>query len=174
MSLGAAQYQQFILKQPASAVSKTVVCRTGWRPEACRVTVYAADAGAAYAIDTAGYDEAAITKGPTEKRRPAGILNGAVAGGLKDFKDDAASAAVGTDGITFFDRGVKIGQDTDIMKVNSAIVVVECFRSANGAVVVDLSKSREDRAATDGEQYKGGEAAVGDLSDLGVTVETPE
>ena len=118
--LGAAQYQAVVLKQGAAVLAKDVYVNVGWRPKICRVTRYTAAGGEAIAID--------------------GVLTAAaeLPGGLKLATQAAASAAVGEDGITFTDVGVKIGQDAAIMATAAAHVLVELFRPTPDVAVVDL------------------------------------
>ena len=160
--LSSAQYQAIVLKQGSTALAKDVYIDVGWRPLICRVTRYAAGGREAIAID--------------------GVLTGSsqLQGGLKLPNDSTAGAAVGSDGITFTDTGVKIGQDASIMTTASARVLVELFRPSPKVDVIDLDdiEVRRDGFGS-GEQYGTKVSSAGvrtyqgegtSVADTGVTV----
>ena len=105
MSLAQGAVKIIRMHQSATALAKNVTINVGWRPAMAWVIDFKAAGDMAMAIDG--------ETGP--------------AGGVK-FGAGAAMAAVGADGITFHDKGIVIGQDTDIMKVASAEIVVILFR----------------------------------------------
>ena len=121
------------LDQPTTALAKGITINVGWRPSMAMVFNYAAAKRWAVAFDA--------DSGP--------------AGGLKMVTQTAASAAVGTDGITFHDKGIKIGQDADIMTEASANIMVVLLRDPEGVTKVALSglDSTPGKTYGDGKQY---------------------
>ena len=121
------------LAQPTTALAKNLTINVGWRPSMAMVFNYAADKDWAVAFD--------------------GIS--APTGGLKMNKDDTASAAVGADGITFHDKGIKLGQDAGIVTEASANIIVVLFRDIQGIAKVTLSDLDETKKAFGtGAQFK--------------------
>ena len=105
------------LDQPATALAKNLTINVGWRPSMAMVFNFAADKHWAVAFDA--------DVGPD--------------GGLRMDTDDQASAAVGTDGITFHDKGIKLGQDAALVTENNANIIVILFRDIGGLTKVDLA-----------------------------------
>ena len=124
------------LDQPATALAKNITINVGWRPSMAMVFNYAAAKRWAVAFDAGS--------GPT--------------GGLKMTTQTAASAAVGTDGITFHDKGIKLGKDADILTENNANVMVILFRDPEGVTKVTLSSldSTPGKTFGDAKQYGAG------------------
>ena len=113
------QVEVMVLKQGATALAKNLTVNFGFRPSFVMVFNYAADKRWAIAVDA----QAAPT------------------GGVKMASDATASAAVGVDGITFHENGIKLGQDADVVTENSAVVVIVAFRGLRVTVEeIDLTK----------------------------------
>ena len=141
MSLAQGAVKILRLHQSSTALAKNVTINVGFRPAMAWVMDYKAAGDMALAIDG--------ETGP--------------AGGVK-FGAGAAMAAVGTDGITFHDHGIVIGQDTDIMKVASAEIVVILFRDINPIAAFALANVPVTPTAFGkGTQFKQA-AALGEVS----------
>ena len=108
------QVEVMVLKQGATALAKNLTVNFGFRPGFVMVFNYKAAARWAIAVD--------------------GQTAAAVQGGIKmdnsstTLVENLAAAAVGSDGITFHDNGIKLGQDADIVTGANAVIVIVAFR----------------------------------------------
>ena len=125
--------QIFQIAQPTTALARNVTLYTGWRPGLVLVINYAAGKRWAIAADT-------------------GLA--APAGGLKMDSSSVASAAVGSDGVSFLDNGIKIGQDADIMTEGDANILVVIFRAS--IVKLTLAEAAGIAAFGKGKQFGAG------------------
>ena len=142
MSLAQGAVKILRLHQSSSALAKSVTINVGFRPAMAWVMDYKAAGDMALAIDG--------ETGP--------------AGGVK-FGAGAAMAAVGTDGITFHDKGIVIGQDTDIMKIASAEIIVILFRDINPIPAFALANVPVTPTAFGkGTQFKEAATTLGEVS----------
>ena len=145
------------LQQPAAALDKYLYVNVGWRPRMAWVFNYKAAGPWAIAVD-------GFTSDTTD--------GGLVLGGGAAF---AAIAEVGTDGITFTDKGIKLGKDASLIKDNAAELLIILFRNLSEIEEIDLSDSEENvDAYGSGEQYgektEAGAIKARRLTEVGVTV----
>ena len=142
MSLAQGAFKVIRMHQGTTALAKDVTINVGWRPAMAWVMNYKAQGDMAVAFD----GEAA----------PVGGLN---------FGKNAAMVAVGADGITFHDKGIKIGQDAAIMTEASAEIVAILFRDINPVAAFDLDDVPVTPTAFGaGTQYKESATTLGDVS----------
>ena len=143
MSLAQGAFKVIRMHQGSAALAKDVTINVGWRPAMAWVINYKAAGSMAVAVD----GEAV----------PAGGLS---------FGKNAAMDAVGSDGITFHDKGIKIGQDASIMTEIDAEIVAILFRDINPIAAFDLDDVPVTPTAFGtGKQFAQGAA----LSDVSVT-----
>ena len=128
------------LDQPAEKFGGDITINVGWRPSMALVFNYAAAKRWAVAFDA--------DSGP--------------AGGLKQDSSTKASVAVGTDGISFWDKGIKIGTDTHIIDENNANIMVVLFQDPDGVTKVTLDDL--DSTPGDGDTFGKGEQYGSELS----------
>ena len=142
MSTVAAPFQIIQLKQPATAIDKTISVNLGWRPKMVWVINYKVAGAMGIAID--------------------GIA--APAGG-STFGFGAAMAAVGSDGITFHDNGFKLGKDAALIKVDAAVIVCIAFRVLNPIAEFALSAAKASATAYgSGKQFEQDALSLSDVS----------
>ena len=132
MSTGAfGGIDMLVLDQPAAAIAKNHTVNLGYRPVAVIVINYKAAGHMAVAIDG---------------------LNSTVAGGLS-FGRNAAMVAVGADGITFHENGIKLGQDASLITDNNAKIVILAFRTVRRFSEFDLSDAKATLDPIGGKQF---------------------
>lgn len=116
MSSAANPIEIIRIQQSDAAPAKSIRVRLGWRPGVVLVSNYKAAGRLAVAVD--GFD--------------------AVVGGMF-FGHNAATTAVGADGITFFDEGFILGQDAALVRDNDAEILCIAMRSLSPVNVLKVA-----------------------------------
>ena len=148
------QIKMLRLQQPATALDKYLYVNVGWRPRMAWVMNYKAAGNMAVAVD--------------------GFQTATTEGGVS-FGANAAQAEIGTDGITFTDKGIKLGKDATLIKEDAAELFVILFRNLSEIDEIDLSDSKENVAAYGsgkqfGDETEAGAISARRLTEVGVTV----
>ena len=133
-----------ILEQPATALAKNLHVNFGFRPSVVWVLNYKAAGNMAIKVN--------------------GLESDTTEGGL-NFGKNAALTEVGSDGIFFEETGIQLKADADLIRENSAKIVIIAFRDLDGIQTIPVVENERVKAFGSGKQF--GQTA--DVSDEGLT-----